>query len=54
MIPGLIAYLRRQNFKEQPDFLGRNNGMFYRRGFVEEFDKQGTSLKRMKSHGLKV
>ena len=54
MIPGLIAYLRRQNFKEQSDFLNRNNGRFYRSCFEEEFDKPGRSLRRMKQHGLKV
>ena len=54
MVPGLIAYLKRQNFREQSDFIGRNNGTFYRRLFQEEFDKPGTTLKRLKNHGIKI
>ena len=54
MLPGLIRYLKRSNFNAAEDFLGRNNGNFYRKQTQEDFSQTNQFLERVKKHGIMV
>eukprot|EP00345_Euplotes_harpa_P007366 CAMPEP_0168331804 /NCGR_PEP_ID=MMETSP0213-20121227/8554_1 /TAXON_ID=151035 /ORGANISM="Euplotes harpa, Strain FSP1.4" /LENGTH=72 /DNA_ID=CAMNT_0008335655 /DNA_START=310 /DNA_END=528 /DNA_ORIENTATION=+ len=55
MIPGLIRYLKKNNFKHADDFLGRNNGTFYRSLYNEEITVTDTEFFRhIKTHNIPV
>ena len=54
MLPGLIGYLKRNNFNKSDDFLGRMNGEFYRTTCYEELDKTNRFLERIKRHGIRI
>ena len=51
-LPGLIRYIRSSNFNKADDFLGRNNGEFYKQYFQEDLTITNMYLERAKKNGI--
>ena len=53
MFPALIRYIKRQDFNNAEDFLGRNNGNFYKSLMAEDFNANTRMFDLLRKNGLK-
>ena len=41
MAPALCAHLKKNNYEDRPDFLGRKNAVFYKNNFKQDLSNEG-------------
>ncbi|CAI2382800.1 unnamed protein product [Moneuplotes crassus] len=51
-LPGMLRYLKRKDFNNAPDFLGRHNASFYRNLYPENLDESNTFLDLVRRNGV--
>ena len=52
LMPKLVDYLKSNKLDDYQDFLGRNNGKFYRTVYCQDFTKKPDVLQKLNDHGF--